>query len=122
MEDKVLVVAHDSYLTKVVEQGLRKRRHGFEVLSAADGKTAVQLLRKETVSVLVSDFDIPKARDISFVNHIVEHFPEVGIIVVGGLTSQKFKKLVSPNGAVEYIEKPYQPATVVAKIEQILDR
>lgn len=122
MEDKVLIVGPGSYLTKVVEQGLGKRRHGFEVLTATNGKTAIQLLKAEAISVLVSEFNIPKARDISFINYITEYFPDVDLIVVGGLTSQEFRKLVNTESTVEYIRKPYKPDTIVTKIEEVLDR
>ncbi len=65
---KILAVEDDPVARAVLRQGLR--RLGHEVVEAADGREAWELLEKEPVRVVVSDWVMPESDGLDLCQHV----------------------------------------------------
>jgi PAS domain S-box-containing protein len=107
-ETTVLVVEDENLLRQAVVKMLRKV--GFEVLEAADGKAAIELLRAhgDKVDVMLLDMTIPGASSHELVSEVVQAHPSIRVI----LTSAYSQELVTPPMSAPQIRgfarKPFQ--------------
>lgn len=116
---KVLVVDDDRVLADLLAFTLR--REGFEVILAFDGAAAVQKWRTESPDVILLDVNLPKIDGFAVCRRIraVEDTPIIMLTVrdeeediVQGLDL----------GADDYIQKPFSPRQLVARIFAVLRR
>ena len=65
MGKRVLVIDDSSTMRKIVSRSLRQAGLDFdEILEAADGQEALNLLEKETVDMILSDINMPEMADL----------------------------------------------------------
>jgi DNA-binding response OmpR family regulator len=105
--DKVLIVDDDVDLLNILEEGLQKYRGQFEVLTALDGQEALSILRRETISVLVTDLIMPKVDGVELLAHMTRNHPTTPCIVMTEHGSPKVRKRGDGADVLRYIEKPF---------------
>lgn len=120
MEETTVLVADD-------EEDIRNlvaiylQNEGYRVLKAADGLEAVELLKRETVHLLVLDIMMPRMDGISACLKIreAEHMP----IIMLSAKSQDMDKIYGlSSGADDYMTKPFNPLELVARVKSQLRR
>ncbi|SRR5581483_6713497 len=98
---------------------------GVRVLLASTGREALAILRDENchVAALVTDLNMPLMDGFELVRQIRadRRHRELPIIVVSGDTDPHTPDRVAGLGANAYFAKPYSPAQVRQKLEQLLD-
>lgn len=107
MNRKVLFVDDDKEMLLALREGLEKYRDTFAILLAEDGMDAVEKLRRHTISVVVTDLKMPRMDGFNLLAHIMEHFPEIPVIIITGYSTPEMKRLAKKGGAVGYISKPF---------------
>ncbi|OQY19112.1 MAG: two-component system response regulator [Desulfobacteraceae bacterium 4572_35.1] len=119
MGKRVLVVDDSSTMRKIVSRGLRQAGLDFdEILEAADGQEALDLLAKETVDIILSDINMPNMDGIEFLRQKkeidgIKNIPVVMITTEGGADIIGEAKAL---GAAGNIKKPFTPD----KINEVL--
>ena len=102
---KRILVVDDEENTRL---GLSKllSQEGFVVDLAANGTEALEMLRKQRVSLVISDINMPDMNGIAFLREISRRFPSTNVVMItayGGVESY----LEAMNlGALEYLHKP----------------
>lgn len=107
MERKVLLVDDDKSLRETFIKGLAAYSDTFTVLAAKDGQEAVELLEAQDIYLVITDLKMPRMDGFALLSHIIEHYPEIPVIVITGYGTPQMKKLAQKSGAVGYIEKPF---------------
>lgn len=112
----VLVVEDEALIRFSITDELT--RLGFDVLEAPDARTAVELLaRHPNIQVLFTDINMPGDMDGLHLAALVRNrWPSIKIIVTSG------KSHLDPDDLpVEgrFIDKPYNPVSVVAAISDL---
>jgi DNA-binding response OmpR family regulator len=118
----VLIVDNDREMLTTLEKGFAKYDDTFTVLTAADGQSAVEVLRHDTVSLLVTELEVPGIEGPGLLNHVAESYPEVPAIVLTAYNTPEMERLARQNGAAEYCSKPVLPENLSQKIMTILSR
>ena len=108
MTKKVLVVDDDQKMLRTLKKGLEKHSGTFAVLTAKDGLIAVELLKKNNISLVVTDLKMPRMDGLTLLSHIKENYPDIPVIIITGDRTPKSKKLAQERGAIEYIKKPFK--------------
>lgn len=103
----VLFVDDDQEMLQALNEGLEKYRETFRVMLAEDGVDAVAQLRQRTVSVVVTDLKMPRMDGFTLLAHIMEHYPDIPVIIITGYSTPEMKRLAQEGGAVGYISKPF---------------
>jgi CheY-like chemotaxis protein len=107
MVRNVMFVDDDQEMLQALREGLDKYRETFRVLLAEDGLHAVEQLRQNTVSVVVTDLKMPRMDGFTLLAHIMENYPDIPVIIITGYSTPEMKRLAQEGGAVGYISKPF---------------
>jgi CheY-like chemotaxis protein len=104
---KVLIVDDDQEMLLSLEEGLSKYDETFSIITAEDGLGAVDQLKDSTISLVVTDLKMPKMDGFSLLSHIMEHYPEIPVIIITGYSTSDMERLAMEGGAIGYIAKPF---------------
>ena len=116
---KVLLIDGDQDLLDVMTYALR--REGYEVSSAADGLTGLDLLQRESPDFVVLDVRLPRIDGFEVCRRI-RHVSEVPIIIVSSRTDEEDILRGLQLGADDYVTKPFSLKQLAARMETVLRR
>ncbi len=78
----VLVVDDDPVFLSLLTEGLEKFAKSFAVMKAADGAEAMELLGKESISLLITDIMMPNVDGLTLLAYVNEHHPSIPCFVM----------------------------------------
>jgi len=112
----VLIVDDDREMLLSLKEGLERYFESFRVLTAEDGMIAMEMLKKKTVSLVVSDLKMPRMDGFSLLAHIMEYYPDIPVVIITGYSTPEMERLAREGGAVGYIGKPFMIEDLARKI------
>ena len=118
---KALVVDDSAVMRKVLI-GALGRANIDQVDQAADGREAVEAAKATDYGLILMDWNMPNMLGIDAVKAIRELGKTMPIIMV---TTEAEKSRVIEAlkaGANNYVIKPFEPATIVSKIQEVLGK
>ncbi|MDD2957743.1 MAG: response regulator transcription factor [Lachnospiraceae bacterium] len=110
-DEKEIVDAVDIYLTQ----------EGYHIFKAYDGLQALEILKKETIHLLILDLMMPKMDGIHATLKIREE-SSIPIIILSAKSQDSDKILGLNIGADDYVTKPFNPLELVARVKSQLRR
>ncbi len=116
MIKKVLFVDDDRILRHLIQKKLDKHKTTFTVLTAKDGLDAVKELKKNSISLVVTDLQMPQMDGFALLAHLSEKYPDIPVIIQTGYGTSKSRKHALERGAAGYIEKPFKIEYMAEKI------
>ncbi|MGD8369002.1 MAG: response regulator, partial [Desulfobacterales bacterium] len=122
MAKLVLIVDDDVEMLRSLEQGLEKYRDTFSVVAAQSGSEALAILKKQAVSLLITDLKMPEMDGFDLMGHVMDSFPDIPVIILTGYSTPEMKEMAKRGGAVSYIAKPFLIENVARKIMTTLRR
>jgi len=114
------LVVDDSAVMRKVLIGALGRANITEVDQAADGQEAVQATQDNDYNLVLMDWNMPNMLGIDAVRAIRANGKKMPIIMV---TTEAEKSRVIEAlkaGAQNYVIKPFEPNTIVSKIQEVL--
>jgi DNA-binding response OmpR family regulator len=101
---KILLVEDSKPIRRANEEALVKA--GYEVISAEDGETAVQMARDLNPDLVLLDMILPKMSGPEVLQHLKSEAKtaEIPVVVVSSLSEKNRDRLMEA-GADEYLEK-----------------
>lgn len=120
---KVLVVEDFGTMRRIICNALRDM--GFtDILEAEDGQAALELLRREAVGLVITDWHMPKLGGLEFVEKIrsVSETAALPIIMVTGDDERESFFAAAKARVNSYIVKPFTPAMLLDTIEMVFYR
>ena len=116
---KILVCDDDKEIVEAIEIYLTQ--DGHQVLEAYDGIEAVEILKKESVDLLIMDIMMPRMDGIRATLKIREKH-NIPIIILSAKSEDADKILGLNIGADDYIPKPFNPLELLARVKSHLRR
>ncbi len=113
---KILIVDDEDYMREVVRQALEGA--GFDVDEAADGKTALAMLRQYPYNVIVTDIRLPGLTGDKILEEALSLFTETIVIVMTGFGNIQSAVEAMRKGAYDYLPKPFQLDELVVRVEK----
>ncbi|OZM57947.1 DNA-binding response regulator [Lottiidibacillus patelloidae] len=120
MDTKIMVVDDEISIVTLLEFNLEKA--GFQVITANDGKEAVQIIENENPDLIVLDLMLPGMDGIEVCKHLRQKQITTPILMLTAKDDEFDKILGLELGADDYMTKPFSPREVVARIKAILRR
>ena len=111
---KILVCDDDKEIVEAIEIYLTQ--DGHQVLEAYDGIEAVEILKKESVDLLIMDIMMPRMDGIRATLKIREKH-NIPIIILSAKSEDADKILGLNIGADDYITKPFEIREVLARVQ-----
>jgi DNA-binding response OmpR family regulator len=117
---KVLVVDDNRDTVRIIRDSLEGA--GFGVISAYDGREALELVRREAPDLVILDLMMPKMSGYEVCNEIRKD-PKTKELIVLMLTARSdidAKIQGIEGGANDYLVKPVEPREVVSRVRRFL--
>lgn len=118
-EGRVLVVDDDPQILRAVRTSLQG--HSYEVLTAGNGETALDLLPDSGVDLIVLDLGLPGIDGQEVIKR-VRAWSEVPIIVLSVRDGQHDKVDAFEAGADDYVTKPFGMPELLARMRAVRRR
>ncbi len=119
MAPPILVVDDDRKIVSLVRTYLE--REGFRVLTAADGREALDAFREFHPGLIVLDVMLPELDGLALLR-IVRESSSVPIVMLSARGSVADRVLGIHEGADDYLAKPFSPAELVVRVKAVLRR
>ena len=116
---KILVCDDDKEIVEAIEIYLTQ--DGHQVLEAYDGIEAVEILKKESVDLLIMDI-MMRRMDVIRATLKIREKHNIPIIILSAKSEDADKILGLNIGADDYITKPFNPLELVARVKSHLRR
>jgi EAL domain-containing protein (putative c-di-GMP-specific phosphodiesterase class I)/CheY-like chemotaxis protein len=91
---------------------------GFVVDKASDGRQAIELVSQKRFDAIVSDISMPELDGIEVLRMVRERDLDVPVILVTGGASLETALQAVEHGALRYLQKPIDVATLVSVVTQ----
>jgi CheY-like chemotaxis protein len=102
-----LIVDDDKEMLLALKEGFKRYQESFAVLLAEDGLKALDNLKANVISLVVTDLKMPQMDGFELLAHIMEHYPDIPVIMITGYSTPEMELLARQGGAVGYISKPF---------------
>lgn len=119
-KDKVLLVEDDTTLSYIVEDALL--REGFEVATANNGESGLQVFDKYQPDIVVADVMMPGMDGFEMVKLIRLKTHKIPVLFLTARTALDDVVHGFEIGANDYIRKPFQIAEFIVRIKALLRR
>ncbi|MFV2047524.1 response regulator transcription factor [Metabacillus litoralis] len=119
MSRTILIVDDQPEITELLSLYLKKE--GFQIIEAHDGMDAFQLIAKEKIDLMLVDIMMPIIDGYQLIKKVRETL-RVPIIIISAKQEDQDKIEGLSLGADDFIQKPFNPLEVVARVQALLRR
>ncbi len=117
-KERVLVVDDEGSVREMVSKVITVIGH--DVVSAGSGKEALELLKNEPFSIMITDIKMPEMDGFELMRAVRDQFPTIHIICMTAHgTSYTYTDVVGV-GAMDYITKPFTIDEMRAKLNRVI--
>jgi CheY-like chemotaxis protein len=120
--ETVLVAEDDPLVRRLLVRSLE--RLGYTVHAAADPEEALRIAETlaEPADLLVTDVVMPGTSGRALAERLTEQWPQLKVLYTSGYTDDAIVHHGVLEHGVAFLQKPYTPASVSAKVRAVLDR
>ena len=120
MEEETILVVDDNKEI-VYSIGELLKYEGYQVMSAYDGMQALDVLEQNKIDLILLDVMMPRLNGLSTLMKLREKH-RIPVIILSAKTEESDKVSGLIMGADDYVEKPYNPAELMARVKAHLRR
>lgn len=119
---RILIVDDEVQLVEMVQ--MRLEANGYEVLTADNGQRGLERAKSENPDLIMLDVMMPKMDGYKVCGLLKNdaRYSRIPIILFSARTQQDDKDVGGEVGADAYITKPFEPAVLISKIEELLGK
>ncbi|MCL6524341.1 MAG: response regulator [Thermoflavifilum sp.] len=120
MPKKILIIEDEPVMLKTIELLFRKK--GYEVLTATNGKEAMEQIRAHRLDAVITDVMMPYLPGTEIISRIRHELSneQIPVIVISSVEIDSLVEEVFALGANDFIRKPIVPTELVARVEKLL--
>ena len=117
---KILVVDDDEGVREFLSSALEERSYSVSVVSTV--KEALDLLKKHTFNIVLSDVKMPGESGMNFLSVCKKYYPKTSIIMITGAPNVEDAVKSVKDGAFDYLSKPIPVNKLYERVEAALDK
>jgi DNA-binding response OmpR family regulator len=94
---------------------------GYRVLQASDGPSAIQLIREETIGLVLLDMMLPGLDGAEICSHLRTEakIPHLPVVMVSALSDRASRLRAKEAGADDYLVKPVDTLELLIRVETL---
>ncbi|RJQ84278.1 MAG: response regulator [Desulfobacteraceae bacterium] len=94
-----------------IRQGLQRVLDpmGYRVVSAENGRQALDLVSREAVSIVLLDLQLPDVNGMEILRAICRDYPHMVVIIITGFATVQAAAEAMRSGAYDLLPKPFEP-------------
>ena len=101
---KILIIDDEEGIRKLISISLKSE--GYDVITAEDGKSGIELFEKETPSIILTDFQMPGMDGIDVLRRVKQINPDVEVIILTAYGDMDLAVKSLQLEASDFITKP----------------
>jgi DNA-binding NtrC family response regulator len=94
---------------------------GYKVFTASNGVEALEILRNQPTSIIITDIKMPEMDGLTFLGEIKKLIPGVKVVIITGYGEVETYLEAMNLGAIEFLHKPIQFDDLFKVIKKIGD-
>lgn len=106
MKARILVVDDEESIREFLEIMLRKE--GYEVTCAEDGQKALDVLKKKSFDMVISDMQMPNMTGMELLKATKEQYPDTTFMMITAFGTAETAVEAMKLGAYDYLTKPFK--------------
>ena len=121
MASKKILIVDDSKVTRsMVVYALGSQ--GFEVLEAEDARTALGIVARSPVDMVITDMRMPEVDGVSLTRQLRQRHSaaELPILMVTGFEDAGCRELALEAGVSSFLTKPFKPQQLLTFVRSVL--
>jgi len=124
MSARILVVDDASFIRDMVKKNLRTLLPGVTLFDAPDGHRAVAILKKQSVDIILSDWEMPGMSGEELLQWVrgTEAHAKTPFVMVTSRGDREFVVKAVQAGVSDYLVKPFTPDELMTKVSKQLKR
>ena len=122
MKKKLLIVDDEPELLLLIEA--RLKANGYEVFTAADGQTALELAKKKIPDLIILDIMLPKMDGYKVCGLLKKdtRYAHIPIILFTARAQTEDMRVGEEVGADAFVTKPFDAQILLSKIDGLLGK
>ena len=120
MSARILLVDDEQGFTETMGKRLSKR--GYDVTTALDGQSGIDILSEKTIDVVVLDVKMPVMDGMETLKAMKSAHPLVEVIMLTGHATVETAIEGMKSGAFDYMMKPCDMNELISKITEAHDK
>ena len=117
---KVLVVDDEPAVVTSLQKVLV--REGLTVLTANNGRQALEVVREEAVAVVITDFQMPEMSGLDLLRSLKAITPETEVILITAHGTIEMAVDAMKQGAYDFVVKPFKRHDIVRGVNRALEK
>jgi two-component system chemotaxis response regulator CheY len=119
---KILIVDDFSTMRRIIKNILRQVGY-VNIFEADDGTTALEILRKEKIQFIVSDWNMPQMSGLELLKAVrtSEEWKDLPFLMVTAEGQKEHVIEAVKHRVNNYIVKPFTPETLMEKVNKIFE-
>lgn len=109
---------------KVVRDGCNRilTPEGFQVLTAENGRDALEVLDRQPANVILCDLKMPVMGALGVLEAVGQRYPDIPVIIITGHGTVESAVDCMKKGAYDFITKPFRADHVVLVVKRALEK
>ncbi len=116
----ILVVDDEETFLEIIAS-LLSQKH-YSVTTASDGIAAINKLQSTSFDLVLLDLKMPRVDGLEVLKYIKDHFLDMPVIMVTGVSDIKLAVECMQLGAYSYVNKPVSADEILTVIDRALER
>ncbi len=117
----LLLVDDDEHVRRALRRVLRRTQH--EILDAPDAAVGLELLSRQPVNVVVSDYRMPGMSGVEFLRLVKERYPQIQrVLLTGQADTSAIEEAVNQSEIFRFIWKPWDDSHLLLTIQSAVDQ
>jgi len=96
------------------------KKEGYTVIDARDGETALSIVKRQSIDVVITDLKLPRLDGIALLKKVKTDRPELAVLVVTGSASVSTAVKAMKLGAEDFLTKPVNTEELKYLLQAIL--
>jgi two-component system, chemotaxis family, chemotaxis protein CheY len=121
----ILIVDDSAGIRKILQRVIRQTEMSLgNIIEAADGVEALELLKTQSVGLILSDINMPNMNGLELLSHIKasETLKNVPIVMISTEGSQQKVMEAVQLGAAGYVKKPFNAEQIKEKLATLISQ
>ncbi len=120
-QSTILVVDDDEHVLRALRRVLSRTR--WRILDAPDATVGLEVLEREPIQVVVSDYRMPGMSGVEFLRVVKARWPRIQrVLLTGQADSTAIEEAVNQSEIFRFIWKPWEDTHLVITIQSAIDQ
>ncbi len=117
----VLIVDDESLFLRTVADGFAGHADRVNVLTAPNGRAAMEILASCEVDLVVTDLKMPEMDGFELIAHMSRACPDVPVIVMTAFGTPEIEERLQRTGVAQHLDKPLDFPQLSARVFEVLE-